>query len=74
MQIDSKRQKSGKQAKSALHHTQTVDHIQQGRGKLGLQGNPSEQRKLVVLEVQHQEEATRLAKVVTQVWQGQRMK
>lgn len=65
------------QAKSALQHAE--GYVQQGRGCLGpCQGRPqwkkatpSERRKLVILEVQHAEEAARPAKAVTQAQQGQ---
>lgn len=66
--------KAVQQAKAALLHADIVGHVQQERGGLGLcQGRPrwnkatsSEQQKLVVLEVRHQEEAAKYAKAVTQ--------
>lgn len=73
------RMEKGWQAKSSLQHVNIVGHVEQGRGGLGLcqgrtrwkKATPSERRKLVILEVRHQEEAARHAKAVTQAQQGQ---
>lgn len=65
-----KQNEAVKQAKSALQHADIVRHVQQGRGGLGLckgrpwlnKTTPSERRKMVILEVQHQEEVVNNAK------------
>ena len=66
------------QAKAALEHADIVGHVQQERGGLGVgqsrplwnKETPSERRKLVVLEIRHQEQAGRCAKAVTQARHG----
>ena len=70
------------QAKSALHHSDIVGQVQHGRGGLGLgekrpcwgKAASRERRKMVVAEVRRQEEASRCAKAVSQVKQGQWMR
>ncbi|CAM4720493.1 unnamed protein product [Leuciscus chuanchicus] len=67
------------QAQSALRHGNIVGQVQQGRGGFGLgtsrpkwyKATSADERKLVVAEVRHQQEAERCAKAVAQAKQGQ---
>lgn len=61
------------EAVTALKHADIVGHVQQGRGGLGLtarrpawsKASDPEQKRMVVDEVRHQEEAARWAKAVS---------